>query len=166
MKESLCSYWMPLHIIIQWHPLFTLRSHRSKGEDNRALAWYRVHSSQSLWLEIVYCPASHGFPGPYHIMFDVKPVYNSWRLCLNKFRATILKHSITLRRIENLFSETGIHGICPCIKTLGLSHKIIVWECLSARFAADTEPFARHQGIVETFCRNGIDVDIYAAERV
>lgn len=91
-----------------------------------------IYSLQSLWLEIVDCPASHGFPGPYHIMFDIKPVYSGRRLCLNEFRAAILKHSIALRRIENLFSETGIHGIGPYIKTLGLSHKIIIGKCLSA----------------------------------
>ena len=91
-----------------------------------------IYSSQRLWLEIVDRSASHGFPGPYHIMFDVKLVSSSRWLCFNEFSAAILKHGIALRRIENLFSEAGVHGISPCIKTLGLSHKIIIWERLSA----------------------------------
>ena len=91
-----------------------------------------IYSLMSLWLEIVDCSASHEFPGPYHIMFDVKLVSSSRWLRLNEFRAAILKHGIALRRIENLFSEAGVHGISPCIKTLELSHKIIVGKCLSA----------------------------------
>ena len=99
-------------------------------------------------------------------MFDVKLVSGSRWLSFNEFCATILKHGIALRRIENLFSEVSVHRISPCIKTLGLSHKIIVGKCLSARFAADAESFIIYQGIVEMSCRNGIDVNIYSAERV
>lgn len=125
-----------------------------------------IYSLQSLWLEIVDRPASHGFPGPYHIMFDIKLIRSSRWLCFNEFRTTILKHHIALRLVKNLFRKTGVHRINPYIKTLGLSHKIIIRKRFSTRFAADTKPFTRHQCIVEMFCRNRINVDIYSAECV